>query len=107
MQNPGMATETRYVNNTVRTQNRDVLEAQIQAVFAQLNYTQAVERLEASETAYGAINSVDDLIRHPQLRTRTMQVNGHTVLVPASPFITEWEDAEFASVPKVGEHQAF
>ena len=105
LQNPSVATQAEYVNNKQRVAHRDVLEAQIQAVFSQLGYAQAVERLEAAETAYGAINSVDDLIAHPQLRTRAMRVNGQTALVPAAPYITEWEDAVFAGVPQVGEHK--
>ena len=48
----------------------------IQAVFGQLDYAQCVGRLSAAQTAYGAINSVQDLIDHPQLRTRPVEVNG-------------------------------
>ena len=103
LQNPSVATQAEYVNNEQRVAHRAVLEAQIQAVFGQLDCAQAVERLEAAETAYGAINSVGDLIKHPQLRTKAMQVNGHTVLVPASPYITEWDDGVFAAAPGVNE----
>ena len=99
MQDATVATDARYVTNDLRVKNRDALEAQVQAVFGSLSYTQAVERLSVAQTAYGAINSVQDLISHPQLRTKPMQINGHTALMPANPYITEWDDAAFAGVP--------
>jgi itaconate CoA-transferase len=99
MQNASVATDARYVTNDLRVKNRDALEAQVQAVFATLTYAQAVQRLTTAQTAYGAINSVQDLIHHPQLRTKPMQVNGQTALIPANPYVTEWDDAEFAKTP--------
>ena len=99
MQDASVATDARYVTNDLRVKNRDALEAQVQAVFATLTYTQAVERLTAAQTAYGAINSVQDLIGHPQLRTKAMQVNGQTALIPANPYVTEWDEAEFPAAP--------
>ena len=102
---PGMATDPRFSNNQVRTANRVELEAAIQAVFGRLTYAQAVDRLTEAKTAYGAINSVHDLIEHPQLRTRSMQVNGRCAQIPATPCVTEWDDETFAPAPRVGEHQ--
>lgn len=101
---PGLAIEPRFSNNTVRTSNRVELEALIQAVFSELNYAAAVDRLTDAQTAFGAINSVHDLISHPQLRTRAMQVNGRTVQIPATPYMTEWDDKTFPSAPRVNEH---
>ena len=63
-----------------------------------------INRLTEAQTAYGSINSVHDLIRHPQLRTRRMDVHGRTAEVPAPPYVTEWEDAKFRPAPGIGEH---
>ena len=104
---PGIATDPRFCDNGVRTANRTELEAAIQAVLGQLTYAQAVDRLTEAQTAFGAINSVHDLIEHPQLRTREMPVNGRCALIPATPYVTEWDDATFAAAPRVGEHQSF
>ncbi len=101
---PELAADARFDNNSRRTANRDGLEARIQDVFAGLTYAQAVDRLTEAQTAYGAINSVHELIQHPQLRTRDMQVNGSPVQVPAPPYVTEWDDATFAPLPAVGQH---
>ena len=102
--NESTASDPRYVGNRARTQNRTVLDATVQAVFGQLTYAEAVDRLTEAQTAYGAINSVHDLINHPQLRTREMKVGGRTVQVPASPVVTEWDDPAFRPVPGINEH---
>ncbi len=96
--------DARFCNNTLRTANREALETIVQDVFSALTYPQAVARLTDAQTAYGAINSVNDLIAHPQIRTRSMWVNGHTAQVPAAPYVTPWDDGWYPSAPHVGEH---
>ena len=101
-----IAADPRFASNNVRTKNRSALEAIVQSVFAEVTYAEAVDRLTDAQTAYGAINSVHDLIEHPQLRTRPMDVNGSVVHVPATPYVTEWDDAVYASAPGIDEHGA-
>ena len=99
-----IASDPRFVGNRARTQNRTALDDAVQAVFGQLTYAEAVDRLTEAQTAFGAINSVHDLISHPQLRTREMNVGGRLVQVPASPYVTEWDDPSFRPVPAINEH---
>ena len=99
-----IASDPRFTGNRARIQNRTVLDEAVQAVFGRLTYAQAVDRLTEAQTAYGAINSVHDLINHPQLRTREMKVGGRAVQVPASPVVTEWDDPAFRPVPAINEH---
>ena len=101
---PELATDARFDNNGVRTRNRAELEAVIQTVFGGLTYAQAVDRLTEAQTAYGSINSVHDLIAHPQLRTRPMSVHGKLVEVPAAPYVMEWDEPMFRPAPGIGEH---
>jgi crotonobetainyl-CoA:carnitine CoA-transferase CaiB-like acyl-CoA transferase len=58
-----------------------------------------IDRLTAAQTAFGSVNSVHDLIKHPQLRTRRMVVNGCSVDVPTLPWGTEWDVATFEEAP--------
>lgn len=104
LQQPALAGDPRFASNSQRTAHRDELEARVQAVFSQLSYPQAVDRLTEAQTAYGAVNSVHELIEHPQLRTRDMVVHGRTVKIPAPPFVTEWDEPGFAPAPRIGEH---
>ena len=99
-----IAADPRFTGNLARIQNRTVLDEAVQAVFGRLTYAEAVDRLTEAQTAYGAINSVHDLINHPQLRTREMKVGGRSVQVPASPFVTEWDDPDFRPLPAIDEH---
>ena len=103
---PQIATDARFASNNVRTRNRVELEVIVQGVFARLTYAKAVDRLTEAQTAYGAINSVHDLIGHPQLRTRPMEVHGRVVQVPATPYLTEWDDASYAAMPQLDQYGA-
>ena len=104
LEDESLATDPRFVSNRARTQNRTEVDEAVQAVFSRLTYAEAVDRLTETQTAYGAINSVHDLISHPQLRTREMVVNGQPVQVPASPFVTEWDDPVFRPIPGINQH---
>lgn len=104
LESQDLTDDPRFSNNSARTSNRQELEQLIQSVFAQLGFPQAVEKLTAAQTAYGAINSVDDLINHPQLRTRVMMVNGQPAQIPAMPYVTEWEDGAYPPAPSINEH---
>ena len=101
----GMAVDPRFCSNAARIQHRETLDGAVQAVFSGLTYAQAIDRLTEAQTAFGAINSVHDLINHPQLRTKSMRVNGRLAEIPASPFRTEWDDESFAPAPDVGQHR--
>jgi itaconate CoA-transferase len=103
MRDVSVATNPRFSSNTLRTTNRTELERQIQAVFSMLTYPQAMDRLTESQTAYGAVNSVYDLIDHPQLRNKPMMVNGKVVQIPATPYVTDWDEETFRVAPRVGE----
>jgi crotonobetainyl-CoA:carnitine CoA-transferase CaiB-like acyl-CoA transferase len=75
-------------------------------VFGALPSAAVFDRLSEAQTAFGRVNSVHDLIEHPQLRTRRMDVNGREVEVPASPWGVEWEAATFAPAPALDAHGA-
>jgi crotonobetainyl-CoA:carnitine CoA-transferase CaiB-like acyl-CoA transferase len=101
---PDLGIDPRFSTNEVRTRHRELLDRLVQETFSELSYAEAVDRLTDAQTAYGAINSVHELIGHPQLRTKDMFVNGRPVRVPASPFIAEWESDTYPQVPAIGQH---
>jgi len=107
LQRPGAATDPRFESNAARTTNRDALDSLVAETFAQLTYGQAVDRLTDAQTAFGAINTVHDLIEHPQLRTKPMNVNGREIEMPAAPYKSEWDAESFPPVPRLGEHKLF
>jgi itaconate CoA-transferase len=104
MGDPALARDPRFCDNTRRCENRQALDETIAARFAKLSHAQATAALDAANVAYGSINSVEDLIRHPQLRTRPMAVHGEVVQMPAIPYGTDWDSPQFAPIPTIDEH---
>jgi len=102
---PHIENEERFSSNNARVRNREELEYLISEVFLSISYSQAVDRMTEAQTAFGAINSIHDLIQHPQFRTRPMDVHGKSFEIPATPYITEWDDASYRTVPDVNQHR--
>ncbi len=99
LQRPDLLQDPRCAGNAARVANRAFVDGLVAEVFGSQTSGVMVDRLTEAQTAYGNINSVHDLIEHPQLRTRRMAVNGHGVEVPASPWSVEWESETFAEAP--------
>ena len=105
LQQPELAQDPRYIDSPTRSRHRQDIEALIQAVIGRLTYGQTADRLTEAQTPFGSINSVLDLIHHPQLRTRQVQVRGRTVEMPAPACIAPWQqDLQLRSAPAVNEH---
>ena len=106
LQRPELLQDPRCANNAARCAHREFVDGVVAEVFGSLGCGEVIDRLTAAQTAYGNVNSVYDLIGHPQLRTRAMPVGASKVQVPASPWQVEWEDKDFPPVPRIDEHGA-
>ncbi len=104
LKEPELPQDPRAATNAARVAHRPWLDGKVAAVFASLPSAELIDRLTAAQTAYGSVNGVPDLIAHPQLRTRPMPVDGRTIEVPAAPWHTEWDRAEFRPVPAINQH---
>ena len=104
LQRPDLLQDPRCINNAARCANRAFVDGLVSEVFGSLGCGEVIDRLTSAQTAYGNVNSVYDLIQHPQLRTRAMSVGTTQVQVPASPWQVEWEDNRFPPVPRIDEH---
>jgi itaconate CoA-transferase len=101
---PALPQDARCSSNAARMNNRAWVDGKVAGVFAAHTSAQMIDRLTQAQTAYGSVNSVADLIEHPQLRTRRMTVHARQVDVPASPWIGEWDRDTFAPAPDVDQH---
>lgn len=99
LRRPELLQDLRCANNAARVSHRDFVDGVVGEVFGAEASGTIVDRLTEAQTAFGNVNSVHDLIEHPQLRTRRMPVHGRSVEVPASPWGVEWERPEFAAAP--------
>jgi crotonobetainyl-CoA:carnitine CoA-transferase CaiB-like acyl-CoA transferase len=106
LREPELPQDPRAASNAARVANRPWLDGKVAAVFASLSSADLIDRLTASQTAYGNVNGVHDLIAHPQLRTRRMPIGEKSVEVPALPWITQWDAAQFPPAPSIDQHGA-
>lgn len=106
LQRPELLEDPRCVNNAARCAHREFVDGVVAEIFAGLASGQVIDRLTTAQTAYGNVNSVHDLIGHPQLRTRAMPVGQQRARLPALPWQVEWEDTDYPPAPRIDEHGA-
>jgi itaconate CoA-transferase len=106
LREPALLDDPRCADNAARCTHRAWVDARVAAEFARLTRAEAIDRLTTAQTAYGNLNSVHDLIEHPQLRTCSMPVGSRQVEVPASPWRTDWDAECFAPAPSIDQHGA-
>lgn len=106
LRRPDLPGDPKFCTNAIRVANRPLVDGTVAEVFATLTSAEAIDRLTTARTAFGSVNSVQDVINHPQLRTRRMPVHGRMAEVPALPWITEWEDETYREAPALDAHGA-
>ena len=108
LDNPGLAEDDRFGDNSRRVANRAALGEEIDKTFSTLTGEEAIERLESAGIANAHLNTVEGLVEHPQLeaRDRWREVGTPTgpvrALVP--PVTFEGLEYKMRSIPAAGEH---
>jgi itaconate CoA-transferase len=107
---PDLAHDARFASNTLRVENRDVLQGLIVATFAALTRDQVLERLDAAQIANASVNTMSDVWNHPQLaaRERWREVDSPAGPLPAliPPASSSAFAARMDKIPALGEHSA-
>ncbi len=104
LRRPDLATDERYSSNNRRVANRDALEAELGAVVATMSRGEFVDRLAAASIAFGSVNDLEDVARHPALRHRTIvSSDGRRFDLPAHPGHRQQEEVPIA-VPRLDQH---
>lgn len=101
---PDLLKDQRCKDNATRVANRLYVDSAIAEVFGRITHREMVDRLLTAQTAFANVNSVYDLIEHPQLRTHTMQVHSQPIEVPVSPWISPWDQDHFPEAPALNAH---
>ena len=108
MQNKPLATDPRFNRNSLRHENKLLLEPIILKAFAALNAAQVIERLDQAQIANSRMNNMADLWAHPQLkaRQRWVEVDTPNGKLPAllPPGQSDAFDYTMGAIPAVGEH---
>ena len=106
LEQPEVVDDTRFANNMARVRNRAELDRCIEGVFDQHNVETLKRQLTEAAIAFGMVNDVDGLARHPQLRTWPVVTPSGEVEIVAPPIISDQDEGRFAPVPGLGEHDA-
>lgn len=112
LQRSALATEPRFCSNELRVEHRPQLDAIITDIFALLDKAEVVARLEQARIAFGMLNTVADLLQHPQLRRAAVDTPQGTVELVGSPIQRVGEGGsgmggeQWRPVPEVGQHSA-
>ena len=106
LQTPELASNTLYETNDQRVQNRETLELKINTITNTITSAEFTKRLDGADIAYGLINTMDDLPKHPAFRSRYIRnTDGQQLSIPATPIVWR-QKAELRStrLPRIGEH---
>ena len=105
---PEMATDARFSSNPRRVEHRDELDTAITQAFRGLTAGQVIERLDAAQIANARMNTVQELIAHPQLASRgrwgEVDSPAGPVRMLKPPFNFEGIEDPMGRIPSVGEH---
>jgi crotonobetainyl-CoA:carnitine CoA-transferase CaiB-like acyl-CoA transferase len=107
---PELASDPRYRSNADRGRNRDGLIAKLQEVFLTKSYEEWEALLLASGIPVGAINSIAQVVEHPQVKARGALVEmdhprvGKVRMVGAPIRLSETPGSVRTPAPMQGEH---
>lgn len=94
--------DPRFLSNSQRCIHRQALDAAINQVLGGLTSEELAERLQRASIAFGAVNSVADFSRHPQLRRVRVETASGPVEMPAPPVIERDQARSLGAVPGLG-----
>lgn len=110
LEKPELATDARFVSNSMRTANRDALRDLIIQAFAAYDDEQIIERLEKAGIANARVNDMKAVWEHPQLKARGrwthMESPVGTLPALLPPGVNNSYDFRIDAVPDLGEHSA-
>jgi itaconate CoA-transferase len=108
LEQPQLATDSRFSSNSARTAARKELRDIIVEVFSKLTSEQVIERLEQAQIANAHMNDMHDLWQHAQLkaRRRWTEVATPAGTIPAllPPGVPNTYTPRMDPVPALGEH---
>ncbi|WP_161884179.1 CaiB/BaiF CoA transferase family protein [Deinococcus alpinitundrae] len=110
LERPDLTNDERFATNAQRLAHRAHLEDTIEVAFACLSRDEVSARLERAGIASARVNSVQEVVDHPQLqeRQRWTQVQTPAGTIPAllPPHNLGSEPPRMGRVPALGEHTA-
>ncbi|WP_230293630.1 CaiB/BaiF CoA-transferase family protein [Croceicoccus sp. Ery5] len=104
LESPDIAGDPRFASNEARCASRGDLDAAIGAVLGGLDAATLEHRLEQGGIAFGRLNDVAGLSRHPQLRRVTVETPGGPAQYPAPAPLHDRTPLQPGPVPRIDSH---
>ncbi|RWL06436.1 CaiB/BaiF CoA-transferase family protein [Mesorhizobium sp.] len=104
LRQPELTRAPGFADNMERLGNRARLNVIIERRFSELSSDEAMEELEAAGLAYGRLNEVADISKHPHIRRVEVGTPEGTVETIAPPAIFNSERPSLRPVPALGAH---
>ncbi|KAI1340445.1 CoA-transferase family III [Xylariaceae sp. FL0016] len=105
---PGLATDARFITNSLRSDNRKELKKIICGGFAKFSAEEILARLDKAQIANAEVKDLDGLWKHEQLKARGRWTEVDTpkgkitALLP--PGVVDVDSVRMDKVPEIGEH---
>jgi crotonobetainyl-CoA:carnitine CoA-transferase CaiB-like acyl-CoA transferase len=114
---PDLPRQPGFETNVIRVANRATVDHRVGATFAALTRDQAAAKLRAANTAYGFVNDLAALSRHPALRRAQVPLPGGgfaSIVAPAvqhagestNPGAISHDPISLGAIPAVGQNTA-
>jgi len=104
LEKPELLDDERLLSNQQRVLHRDLVDQLINDVFSLMNQAVIIERLRQAGIAFGCLNDVAGLSKHPQLRRIAVNTASGEARVAAGAAIRSNTLNETKSVPAIGAH---
>jgi crotonobetainyl-CoA:carnitine CoA-transferase CaiB-like acyl-CoA transferase len=99
-----LATAQGFDGNTARVANRAAVDARVGRSLRAMDRVEAEARLRRGRIAYGFVNTLADLARHPALRRIDVATQAGTASIVAPPAIHDGATPVLGDVPAIGAH---
>lgn len=104
LEQPALARDARFCDNTARVRNRVELDAIVAAAFGRCSHEQVGTRLEAIGIAYGRLNGLREAVTHPHLRFVKIETPQGEIDIVAPAARIDGRVEPLRPVPRLGQH---
>lgn len=101
---PDLPSRPGFETNNARVANRPAVDGLVAEIFGRLSREEAATRLDRGRIAYGFINQVEDLVRHPALRRAEVATETGVASIIAPGALHDGATYALGRVPAIGEH---
>jgi formyl-CoA transferase len=106
MGDKALAADPNFATNVERMKRRAETDGRVAAAFAAMAVAPLVEKLTRYDIAFGVINDLNLLARHPHLRRTRVDTPTGPASMPAPAAIHDGAPRNYGAVPALGEHTA-